>query len=226
MSETSLHIAWIGLGKMGTAMAGRLRRAGYAIAVHNRTPAKAVPLVEQGARAADSPRGAASGADVVFTMIADDPALEAVTLGEGGALAGMRAGSILIDMSTVSPRASARVAEAAAEAGVAYLRAPVSGSTQFAEAGRLTIFASGPRPAFETATPPFQQLGQQVYYVGAAEEARRARSAARRPSRGSARSPRHASTTAAAAARARSASAHRGQGESEVKRQALYPDSN
>jgi 3-hydroxyisobutyrate dehydrogenase-like beta-hydroxyacid dehydrogenase len=167
-----MQIAWIGLGKMGAPMAGRLQRAGHALAVYNRSRAKARPLVEQGARAADSPAAAAQGADVVFTMIADDAALETVTVGASGALGAMGAGSTLIDMSTVSPRVSRVVAQRAADRGAAYLRAPVSGSTQFAESGRLTIFASGPREAFEAATPLFQQLGQQVYYVGAGDEAR------------------------------------------------------
>jgi 3-hydroxyisobutyrate dehydrogenase len=172
MAAPPLRLGWIGLGKMGRPMAQRLLQAGYHLAVFNRTADKARPLAEAGASVAASPAAVARQADIVFTMLADDGALEAVALGPEGALAGAGPAAVLIDMSTVSPGASRRVADAAQQAGAAYLRAPVSGSTQFAEAGRLTILVSGPRPAFDACTPLLERLGQTLYYLGAGEEAR------------------------------------------------------
>ncbi len=166
------RIGWIGLGKMGLPMARRILRAGYSLTAYNRTAEKARPLSELGGRILASPADVAAVSTVIFSMVADDAALEAVTLGPRGVFQTVAAGSTLIDMSTVSPGVSARVAEKAREKGVAYLRAPVSGSTQFAESGRLTIFASGPREAFEARTSLLQELGQKLYHVGPQEEAR------------------------------------------------------
>ena len=166
------QVGWIGLGKMGSPMARRILQAGYPLTAYNRTAEKTRPLAELGGRILASPADVAAESTVIFSMVADDAALEAVTLGPRGVFQTVAAGSTLIDMSTVSPGASARVAEKAREKGIAYLRAPVSGSTQFAESGRLTILASGPREAFEACTPLLQQLGQKLYHVGREEEAR------------------------------------------------------
>jgi 3-hydroxyisobutyrate dehydrogenase len=166
------RVGWIGLGKMGFPMARRLLQAGYPLSAYNRTTEKAWPLTELGARIAAWPEEVAAESSVIFSMVADDAALEAVTLGLHGFFQTAAPGSTLIDMSTVSPGVSARVAEKAREKGVAYLRAPVSGSTQFAEAGRLTILASGPREAFDARATLLQELGQKLYHVGPQEEAR------------------------------------------------------
>ncbi len=166
------RIGWIGLGKMGFPMARRILQAGYPLTAYNRTAEKARPLAELGGRILARPADVAAVSTVIFSMVADDAALEAVTLGPRGIFRTVAAGSTLIDMSTVSPGVSARVAEKAREKEVSYLRAPVSGSTQFAESGRLTIFASGPREAFEARTPLLQELGQKLYHVGRQEEAR------------------------------------------------------
>lgn len=165
-------IGWVGLGKMGIPMSKNLNKAGYPLTVYNRTKGKTKELAEQGAQVAESPKGLAAGVDVIISMIADDPALEAVSIGPNGAFEGAKAGAIYIDMSTVSPVASGRVAEAAEKKGIKYLRAPVSGSTALAAAGTLTIFASGPKDAYDRCVDIFGAMGQKSFHVGAGDEAR------------------------------------------------------
>jgi len=165
-------IGWIGLGKMGIPMSQNLVKAGYPLTVYNRTKEKTKELADQGAQVADSPKALAPDADVIISMISDDPVLEAVSCGADGAFEGAKSGSIYIDMSTVSPVASARVAEAADKKGVQYLRAPVSGSTVLAAAGTLTIFASGPKDAYDQCVEIFDCMGQKSFHVGTGEEAR------------------------------------------------------
>lgn len=165
-------ITWIGLGKMGEPMARLLLQAGHAVSVWNRTFARTRSLVSEGAAAQQDARQAVTAADVVFAMVADDKALAALTLAQDGILASMRPGSILVEMSTVSPAISAKVAEACATVGVLYLRAPVSGSVAMAAAGKLTVIASGPREAFDRVQPLFALLSQRQFHVGPADEAR------------------------------------------------------
>jgi len=165
-------IGWIGLGKMGIPMSQNLLKAGYPLTVYNRTKEKTKELAGAGAKVADSIKTLAAGVDVVISMISDDPVLEAVSKGEGGAFEGAKSGNIFIDMSTVSPAASARVAAVADKKGIKYLRAPVSGSTALAQAATLTIFASGPKDAYEKCVDIFGSMGQKSFHVGNGEEAR------------------------------------------------------
>ena len=165
-------IGWIGLGKMGIPMSQNLLKAGYPVTVYNRTKEKTKELTSQGAKAAGSPKELAAASDVIISMISDDPVLEAVSYGNDGAFGGAKKGSVFIDMSTVSPVASARVAKAAKEKGVSYLRAPVSGSTVLAQAATLTIFASGPKNAYDQCEDIFKSMGQKTFHVGEGEEAR------------------------------------------------------
>jgi len=165
-------IGWIGLGKMGVPMSSNLIKAGYSVTVYNRTKEKGKELADQGAQVADSAKALAEGQDVVISMIADDSALEAVSYGPDGAFGGAKPGTIYIDMSTVSPVSSARVAEAAEKKGIKYLRAPVSGSTALATAGTLTIFASGPKDAYDQCVDIFEVMGQKSFHVGNGENAR------------------------------------------------------
>ena len=165
-------IGWIGLGKMGIPMSQNLLKAGYPLTVYNRTKEKTKELAGAGAKVADSIKALAAGVDVVISMISDDPVLEAVSKGEGGAFEGAKSGAIYIDMSTVSPAASARVAAVADKKGIKYLRAPVSGSTALAQAATLTIFASGPKDAYEQCVDIFGAMGQKSFHVGKADEAR------------------------------------------------------
>jgi len=165
-------IGWIGLGKMGVPMSQNLVKKGYGLTVYNRTKDKTKPLADVGAKVVDSPKAAASGADVVISMISDDPVLEAISFGSNGAFEGAKSGSVFIDMSTVSPDSSARVAEAANKKGIKYLRAPVSGSTVLAAAANLTIFASGPKDAYDRCADILGSMGQKTFHVGTGEEAR------------------------------------------------------
>lgn len=165
-------IGWIGLGKMGIPMSQNLVKEGYSLTVYNRSTEKTKELADVGAQVADSPKDAAAASDIIISMISDDAVLEAVSTGPGGAFEGAKEGSIYIDMSTVSPQASARVAAAAEAKGIKYLRAPVSGSTVLATAGTLTIFASGPADAYEQCVELFEIMGQKSFHVGTAEEAR------------------------------------------------------
>jgi 3-hydroxyisobutyrate dehydrogenase len=165
-------IGWIGLGKMGIPMSKNLVKKGYSVTVYNRTKDKTKELAAEGAKVADSPKALAADAQVIISMISDDAVLEAVSIGPDGAFAAAKSGTIFIDMSTVSPVASARVAEVANKKGIKYLRAPVSGSTVLATAGTLTIFASGPKDAYDACTEIFGSMGQKVFHVGAGDEAR------------------------------------------------------
>lgn len=165
-------IGWIGLGKMGAPMAQNLMQAGFQVTVYNRTPEKAKPLTDAGAALAGSLAELAAGCDVVISMINDDAALEAVAMAPDGVLANAKAGGIYVDMSTVSPAASARVAETAAGKGISYLRAPVSGSTVFAESAQLIILVSGPKEAAATCDAAFAAMGKKTMNFGEGEEAR------------------------------------------------------
>jgi 3-hydroxyisobutyrate dehydrogenase-like beta-hydroxyacid dehydrogenase len=165
-------IGWIGLGKMGIPMSKNLIKAGYPLTVYNRTRGKTKELADLGAQVADCPKGLATGVEVIISMISDDSVLESVSMGSDGAFEGAETGATYIDMSTVSPVASARVAEAAGAKGIKYLRAPVSGSTALATAGTLTIFASGPQDAYKRCVDVFGAMGQKSFHVGTGEEAR------------------------------------------------------
>ena len=165
-------VALIGLGNMGEPIGERLLDAGYPLSVWNRTAEKAVPLVERGANRLESPADALQEADVCLTVLADDSALESVVLGGDGLLAGARSGSTLVDMSTVSVAASARVAEGASEAGIGYLRAPVSGNPTVVRSGNLSIMVSGPEDLAQRLDPLLRAIGPTVLYIGEEEQAR------------------------------------------------------
>jgi 3-hydroxyisobutyrate dehydrogenase-like beta-hydroxyacid dehydrogenase len=160
-------IGFVGLGAMGSRIAGRLLDAGNEVYGTNRTKAKVEPLIERGLIWRDTPREVAAAADVVFTMVTDDDALVAVTSGPDGILAGLEAGKVYVDMSTVSPRASRKVAEQVLSRGAQMLDAPVSGSIPQAESGTLAIMVGGDEQAFRTVEPLLGELGQAVTHIGA-----------------------------------------------------------
>jgi 3-hydroxyisobutyrate dehydrogenase-like beta-hydroxyacid dehydrogenase len=170
--KTKSNLGWIGLGKMGNPMSTHLLKAGYQVTVYDIIPSAISALTEQGATPANSPADVAEHADVVISMIPDDPALEAVAFGPQGIFQSARQGMIYIDMSTVSPAASARIGKIAEEKGIQYLRAPVSGSTESAVSATLTILVSGPEDAFVQCQPVFEKLGQKVFHVGPGDQAR------------------------------------------------------
>lgn len=175
MASTGLEkhtIGWVGAGRMGYSMASRLLKAGCDLSVYNRTRAKAEPLSALGATVVDSPADLADR-DIVFTMVAGPQDFLNVVTGENGVLS--RDGTkprILIDCTSVSEEASAAVRHAAAEKGVAYLAAPVSGNAKVVKAGKLSIVASGPRDTYDEALPYLEALGVGASYVGEGEAAR------------------------------------------------------
>ena len=154
---------------MGTAVAERLLGAGYGLVVFNRTARKAEKLAEQGAEVAETPAELLEQADVVVTSLSDDSALEALA---AEVVPAARPGTVLVDLSTVSPTASARVASLAEDASVEYLRAPVSGNPSVVRAGNLSFMVSGPRETLDRVQPVLLAIGPTIHYVGEGEQAR------------------------------------------------------
>jgi 3-hydroxyisobutyrate dehydrogenase-like beta-hydroxyacid dehydrogenase len=163
-----MDVGVIGLGRMGLPMAGRLVRAGFPVTVWNRTPGRAAPLTELGARRAESPQALAASADVVITMLSDGPAVRAVLGGPAGVLAAARPGTVAVDMSTIGPAAARELAAEAGRHGVEFLDAPVSGSVTVAEQGMLTVMAGGPPDAFERVRPVLAAVSQAQLHLGPA----------------------------------------------------------
>src|SRR4051794_4685926 len=141
--EARTRIGFIGLGAMGSRIAGRLLAAGHPVSATNRTAAKAEPLIQRGLAWLGSAREVAAAADVVLSMVTDDAALEAIATGPQGLLAGLGRGQVYVDMSTVSPDASRRLAERVGALGAHMLDAPVSGSIPQVETGTLAIMVGG-----------------------------------------------------------------------------------
>ncbi|MCH7745333.1 MAG: NAD(P)-dependent oxidoreductase [Chloroflexi bacterium] len=160
------NLGFVGLGVMGGRMAKRLMDAGHTVTGYNRTRSKAAWLVDAGMRLAESPRAVAEAADITFSMVTNTSALQAVTSGADGVLAGLRAGKIYVDMSTVSPSASRELAAQVAEKGARMLDAPVSGSVATLEQGTLSIMVGGDADTFEKAKPVLQDIGPTVTHVG------------------------------------------------------------
>ena len=166
-APATARVAFCGLGIMGEPMAANLARAGFELSVYNRTKEKAERFAEEhGARATATPREAADGASVVITMVPDAPDVEEVLLGEQGAVHGLEAGALAIDMSTIAPTAARAIGERLADDGVAFLEAPVSGSRPKAEDGTLTIMVGGTPEDFERASPLFEAMGERIVHVG------------------------------------------------------------
>ena len=166
MQRTTRRIGVVGLGAMGGRITSRLLSLGHEVYGTNRTRTKADALIGHGLIWCDSPRETAQSADVVISMVTDSTALEAVTAGPNGILAGLRAGKIYLDMSTVSPQTSRGLAHRVASRGAAMLAAPVSGSLPAAEQGSLAIIAGGDPDAFKRVEPILRQLGRTVTFVG------------------------------------------------------------
>jgi 3-hydroxyisobutyrate dehydrogenase-like beta-hydroxyacid dehydrogenase len=160
------RIGFVGLGVMGGGIAGRLLDAGHEVVAHNRTRAKAAPHLERGMSWAETPREAAETSDTVFSMVTDTRALEAITQGPDGILAGLSPGQIYVDMSTVSPAVSRSLAEQVAALGASMLDAPVSGSVITLEEGKLSVIVGGDEAAFERVLPLLRDIGPKVTRVG------------------------------------------------------------
>ena len=161
-----MRVAFVGLGAMGTGIVRRLLAADREVTGWNRTKAKAEPLIAAGMGWADTPREAAAGADVVFSILTDAKAVRSAALGVDGILAGLRPGSVYADMSTVLPEESRELAEQVAATGATMLDAPVSGSMKTLEEGQLSVMVGGDRAAFDRIEPILYDMGPKVTYVG------------------------------------------------------------
>lgn len=165
--ESIAKAAFIGLGVMGSPMAGHLARSGLDVTVYNRTASKAaVWVARHGGRAAATPREAALGADMVFSCVGNDADLRSVTLGPDGAFAGMGKGTVFVDHSTVSADLARELYDTARAAGFHFLDAPVSGGQSGAEDGRLSIMVGGDSDIFERARPVMERYGRAVTHMG------------------------------------------------------------
>jgi 3-hydroxyisobutyrate dehydrogenase-like beta-hydroxyacid dehydrogenase len=165
----AMRVGWIGLGKMGLPMATHLMRGGHEVIGFDSSSEALAAWVAAGGRAAGSLQEAADGVGIVLSSVPDDAALREVA---AGVLATMRPGGVFVDTSTVSPGASAEVAGAAAAAGVDHVRAAVSGNPVVARAAGLTVFVSGPQPACDRVRPLLECVGNRLFRVGDAEQAR------------------------------------------------------
>lgn len=163
MSET---LGFIGLGIMGQSMALNLLKAGFAVTVWNRSPAKMQALIDAGAQAADSPREVARRAAVLFICVSDTPDVQQVLLGEHGVIHGAQAGALVIDMSTINPQATREIATQLESRGVHMLDAPVSGGSEGAAKGTLSIMVGGDAEQVTRAMPYFQVMGKTITHVG------------------------------------------------------------
>ena len=176
MSKASHSIGWIGLGRMGEAMAARLVKAGHGLSVWNRTASKADPLAQIGAEVVTD-KTAMAHCTTVFTMVSTTDDLKDILFGPGGVLGGgVLAGNVrptrVVDMSSISDGGSAEIRKQLTAAGVGYLSAPVSGNAKVAKAGKLLVVASGPRAEYDAVQPLLAALGRAAMYVGEGELSR------------------------------------------------------
>lgn len=161
------RIGFIGLGIMGRGMTHNLLNKGFSVTVWNRTPARMEELVQAGATAANSPAELAAQCDITLICVSDTPDVEAVILGENGVLSGVKSGSLVVDHSTISPQATKDMAAKLNEKGVAMLDAPISGGSEGAAKGTLSIMVGGEAADFQRALPVFEAYGKTITHVGA-----------------------------------------------------------
>jgi len=162
----SNQIGFVGLGIMGQGMAHNLLKAGFSVTVWNRTASKTEALVAAGATAGQTPAEVAQKSDIIVTCVSDTADVEAVILGEGGIIEGAEAGKLVIDCSTISPVATKAIATQLADKGVAMLDAPISGGSEGAANGTLSIMIGGAEADVERAMPVFQAMGKTITHVG------------------------------------------------------------
>ena len=165
------RLGWIGIGRMGYAMAERLAKAGCDISVWNRTRAKAEPLAKSGAKVVDALTDLAA-CDIVFTMVSTGKDVKEVLFGPGGVMSQGKMPKIVVDSTSISIEESAEIRRKLAAHGVKFLAAPVSGNAKVIKAGKLTVVASGPKDAFDAVDPYFAAIGRGVTYVGEGELSR------------------------------------------------------
>jgi 2-hydroxy-3-oxopropionate reductase len=160
------HVGFVGLGIMGRPMARNLLRAGYPLTVWNRSQPGIEELVRDGASPGSSPKDVAGRSDVIITIVTDSPDVEKVALGPEGIIEGGRAGLVHIDMSTISPAVTRRIASRLAEKGIEMLDAPVSGGDTGAQAGTLSIMVGGKEEIFQRCRPIFEVMGRTIVHCG------------------------------------------------------------
>ncbi len=163
MSES---VGFVGLGIMGQAMVRNLLKAGFDVCIWNRTASRMEPLIEAGAKGASGPSDLASKCDIIVTCVSDTPDVREVVLGENGVIHGAKPDALLIDMSTISPQATREMAAKLEEKGVHMLDAPVSGGSEGAVEGTLTIMIGGDVEQVERAMPYFKAMGKTITHVG------------------------------------------------------------
>jgi 3-hydroxyisobutyrate dehydrogenase len=161
-----MKVAFIGLGTMGTPMARNILSAGFPLTIHNRTREREIPLAEAGATRAANPCEAARGAEVIITCVSDTPDVEAVILGDKGVIQGAAPGAIVVDMSTISPSATRRMAAALNAQGVRMIDAPVSGGSEGAQKATLSIMIGGEPEDVNRAMPIFAAMGKTISHIG------------------------------------------------------------
>jgi 3-hydroxyisobutyrate dehydrogenase len=166
MTPNGTALGFIGLGIMGQGMAKNLLAAGFPVTVWNRTPERLAPLVDAGAKSAKDPAEVARASEIVFTCVSDTPDVEEVLLRRGGVLEGARRGALVVDMSTISPRATRELASRLGEAGIHMLDAPVSGGSEGAARGTLSIMVGGEAEQLERALPALRAMGKTITHVG------------------------------------------------------------
>ena len=160
------RIGFIGLGIMGQGMVRNLLKAGFEVLIWNRTAKRMDPLIETGAKGTNSPADLASKCDVVITCVSDTPDVKEVVLGEKGVIHGAKSGALVIDMSTISPQATREMASKLAEKGIHMLDAPMSGSSEGAADGTLTIMIGGDAEQVARAMPYFEAMGKTITHIG------------------------------------------------------------
>ena len=164
---TDQHVAFIGTGRMGAAMIGRIREAGFAVSAYNRTRDKAEQVATAtGATVADTAREAVEGAEVVLVSLADDAAVRAAYGGPDGIVAGLRAGAVVVDTSTIAPATARLLSGEVQEAGGTLLDSPVSGSVPTVEQGELTVMVGGDEAALDRIRPVFEPIATRVVHLG------------------------------------------------------------
>jgi 3-hydroxyisobutyrate dehydrogenase len=161
-----MKVAFIGMGTMGAAMALNILKAGHEVTVNNRTREREEPLAKAGARRAVSPQEAARGAEIVVVCVSDTPDVEAVILGQAGVIYGAAAGTIVVDMSTISPSATRRIGAELATKDIRMLDAPVSGGSEGAQKGTLAIMVGGDAADVAKAMPVLSAMGKSITHVG------------------------------------------------------------
>lgn len=174
-AQNPLRVAFLGLGALGEPMAANLLVAGFALTVHNRTREREEPLAAGGARRAATPAAAAAEADLLAICVSDGPDVEAVLFGSGGAAEGLRAGALVVDFSSIDPAMSQQLAARLRLLGVAYLDAPVTGGTEGARAGTLSVLVGGEPADLERARPVLEVVGGRLTHfgpVGAGQQAK------------------------------------------------------